>query len=503
MSLFTFFARFFLRRRENAISYFTKNPIDHQKQIFDSLIKKGTATSYGKEFDFVNIKSYEEYSAIVPVVDYEDYFKNIKMVLEGKTNIIWPSKIKWFAKSSGTTNDVSKFIPVSEESLNLNHMKAGKDLLSVYLKNNKKSKLFDGLALALGGSKQITPFDKKKQIFTGDISAILLKNLPFWASYLRTPSINIALMPEWEEKIKLMAETTAKQNITNLSGVPTWTIVLIKEVLKATGKKNILDVWPNLELFIHGAVSFKPYGNLFKDLIPTKKMNYLETYNASEGFFAFQDDPNTSAMLLLTNHGVFYEFEDINSKKITDISGVELDKDYALIISTYSGLWRYRIGDTIKFVSLKPFKILITGRTKHFINAFGEEVIIDNTDTALSIACKKLNLSFYNYSAAPIYITGKKRGAHEWIIEFIKEPKNKGQFISLLDEELRRVNSDYDAKRYKDIALKKPKIHFVKEGFFDFWLKTKKKLGGQNKIPRLSNDRVYLDSMLDHINLFQ
>ena len=287
-------------------------------------------------------------------------------------------------------------------------------------------------------------------------------------------------MPEWEKKIKTMAEITSKQNITNLSGVPTWTIVLIKEVLKITGKKNILEVWPNLELFIHGAVSFLPYKSLFKDLIPSSYMNYQETYNASEGFFAFQDDLNSNSMLLLTNHGVFYEFEDSKSKKITDISGVKLNRDYALIISTFSGLWRYRIGDTIKFVSLNPYKILITGRTKHFINAFGEELVIENTDLALS-----------------------KRGAHEWIIEFIEEPKNKEKFINLLDGELRKINSDYDAKRYKDIAIKQPKIHFVKTGFFDYWLKSKGKLGGQNKIPRLSNDRKYLESMLEHISLFQ
>ena len=503
MGILTFFARFFLKPREKSLLKSIINAPKDQKQIFSSLINKGKKTHYGKKYNFEFIKSYKDYSSKVPIVDYEDFFDQIKKILDGDKSIIWPSQIKWFAKSSGTTNDVSKFIPVSQDSLDYNHMKAGKDLLSVYLRNNKKSKLFDGLALALGGSKQITPFDEKKQIFTGDISAILLKNLPAWASYLRTPKMDVALMPEWEEKIKLMAEVTSKQNITNLSGVPTWTIVLIKEVLRVTGKKNILEVWPNLELFIHGAVSFVPYKNLFQELVPSKSMNYLETYNASEGFFAFQDNPSSNSMLLLTNHGVFYEFEDIKSKEITDIRGVEVGKNYALIISTFSGLWRYRIGDTIKFVSLNPYKILITGRTKHFINAFGEEVIVENTDKALSKTCQKFSLSFYNYSAAPIFITGKKRGAHEWIIEFIKEPKNKESFVTLLDKELRKVNSDYDAKRYKDIAMKKPKVHFVTEGFFDFWLKKKKKLGGQNKIPRLANDRKYLDSMLEHINLFQ
>ena len=503
MSILTFFARFFLKNREKSISDFKANAKKNQKEILSALTQRGSNTLYGKEYGFSSIESYNDYSAKVPIVNYEDFFEKIKSVLNGDKNVIWPEEITWFAKSSGTTNDVSKFIPVSKESLDLNHLKAGRDLLSVYLKNNKKSKLFDGLALALGGSKQITPYDDKKKIFTGDISAILLKNLPFWASYLRTPSIDVALMPEWEKKIKTMAEITSKQNITNLSGVPTWTIVLIKEVLKITGKKNILEVWPNLELFIHGAVSFLPYKSLFKDLIPSSHMNYQETYNASEGFFAFQDDLNSNSMLLLTNHGVFYEFEDSKSKKITDISGVKLNRDYALIISTFSGLWRYRIGDTIKFVSLNPYKILITGRTKHFINAFGEELVIENTDLALSRTCKKLSVSFYNYSAAPIFITGTKRGAHEWIIEFIEEPKNKEKFINLLDGELRKINSDYDAKRYKDIAIKQPKIHFVKTGFFDYWLKSKGKLGGQNKIPRLSNDRKYLDSMLEHVSLFQ
>ena len=503
MGALTFFARLFFKLREKSINAFIQNPIKDQREILKSLLKKGRATNYGEEFNFSRIHSYKEYSSIVPIVDYEDFFNKIKKILNGNDNVIWPDKIKWFAKSSGTTNDVSKFIPVSQQSLELNHMKAGRDLLSVYLKNNPQSKLFDGLALALGGSKQLTPFDKSQQVFTGDISAILLKNLPSWASYLRTPNIDIALMPEWEEKIKSMAEITSKQNITNLSGVPTWTILLIREVLKITGKKNILEVWPNLELFIHGAVSFMPYKNLFKELIPSNQMNYLETYNASEGFFAFQDNPDSSEMLLLTNHGIFYEFEDVKSKEVKDLSNIELNKDYALIISTYSGLWRYRIGDTVKFMSLNPFKILITGRTKHFINAFGEEVIVQNTDKALSNACKVFSASFYNYSAAPVFITGEKRGAHEWIIEFIKEPKNKTEFINALDQELRKINSDYDAKRYKDIAIKKPEVHFVKEGFFDYWLKSKKKLGGQNKIPRLSNDRKYLDDMLGQISPFQ
>ena len=320
---------------------------------------------------------------------------------------------------------------------------------------------------------------------------------------LRTPNIDIALMPDWEKKLRLMAEITSNQNITSLSGVPTWTIALIKEVLKVTGKKNILEVWPNLELFIHGAVSFVPYKNLFKELIPSNKMRYLETYNASEGFIAFQDSPEVKGMILLTNHGIFYEFEDVYTKEVCDLSKVQINRDYALLISTFSGLWRYRIGDTIKFSSINPHRILITGRTKHYINAFGEELIVENSDNAISNTCKLLSMSFCNYSAAPIFITGDKRGAHEWIIELEKLPDNKKEFSKILDDELRKVNSDYDAKRFKNIALKEPKIHFVREGFFDFWLKTKKKLGGQNKVPRLSNERKYIDDMIKYIKDFQ
>ncbi|MBV20101.1 MAG: hypothetical protein CL870_03275 [Cytophagia bacterium] len=503
MSLVTYFARLLFQFREKSIQKFIKNPIEYQKDILLELINQGGTSEYGKRYEIDNIKTYEQFNKQVPVVNYEDFFPQIEKTLRGNKNIIWPGKFKWFAKSSGTTNDKSKFIPVSNDSLKKNHLKAGRDLLSVYLSNYKKSNLFDGLALALGGSKQLASYKNNKDVFTGDISAILLKNLPLWVKMLRTPSIDVALMPDWEKKLSLMAKITSNQNITSLSGVPTWTIVLIKEVLKITGKKNILEVWPNLELFIHGAVSFVPYENLFKELIPSKKMRYLETYNASEGFIAFQDNPDIKGMMLLTNHGIFYEFEDVYTKGICDLSKVKINKEYALLMTTFSGLWRYRIGDTIKFLSIEPYRILITGRTKHFINAFGEELIVENSDMAISNTCKLLSMSFYNYSAAPIFITGEKRGAHEWIIELENLPDNKKEFSKTLDKELRKVNSDYDAKRFKDIALKEPKTHFVGEGFFDFWLKTKKRLGGQNKVPRLSNNRKHIDDMLKYIKQFQ
>ena len=502
MGLLTLVGRTLLGRRKKSISSLSQYSLKFQHNIREKLVYKASKTEYGKKHSFNSINSYVKFSKKIPVVDYEDFFPQIRKALSGRENIIWPGKICWFAKSSGTTNDKSKYIPVSEESLRINHFRSGKDLLASYIINNKKTKLFDGLSLALGGSRQITPY-KNNKIFTGDISAVLLRNLPIWAQKLRTPNLEVAMMPEWEEKIEKMAKITSNQNVTSLSGVPTWTIVLIKEVLKQTGKNNILEVWPNLELFIHGAGSFVPYRKLFQELIHSSEMNYLETYNASEGFFGFQNDLSSKDMLLLTNHGIFYEFEDTKTKEICDLRRVEINKNYALIISTFSGLWRYRIGDTILFTSTSPYKILISGRTQHFINAFGEEVIVKNSDQAIANACEVCNASFYNYSAGPIYITEKNRGGHEWIIEFINSPPNKQYFINSLDEELKKINSDYEAKRYKDIALKKPKVHFAKRGFFDNWLKKRNKLGGQNKVPRLSNDRKYLDEMLNMIKDFQ
>tara|TARA_Y100000996_G_scaffold396422_1_gene362508 strand:+ start:135 stop:1646 length:1512 start_codon:yes stop_codon:yes gene_type:complete len=503
MGIFSKITSTFLSKRLKTFTKSKKRAVQDQADLLNNLLEKGSLTDYGRCYNFNKIRDYDSFSKQVPLVEYEDFSVEIKKVLRGEKNVIWPDVIKWVAMSSGTTNDKSKFIPVSDISLNKNHFKSGQDLLAQYVFNNKKSNLFDGYSLVLGGSRQVTPYSPNPQIYTGDISAVLLKNLPVWARAFRTPSIEVALNPEWEEKIKQMAKITSRQNITSISGVPTWTLVLIKEILKTTKAKNILEVWPNLELFIHGAVSFDPYRQLFKELIPSKNMNYLETYNASEGFFAFQDRSDSEGLLLMTNHGVYYEFEDLSNRTIVSLENVKIGKQYALIISTYSGLWRYKVGDTVTFISLDPYKILITGRTKQFINAFGEELIVQNTDKAISNACLETKSLFYNYTAAPLYISSKSRGAHEWIIEFIKEPDNKKHFINTLDKELMQLNSDYEAKRYRDIAIKPPKIHFVKSGFFDYWLKSKKKLGGQHKVPRLSNDRKYVDDMLDKISNFQ
>ena len=413
--------------------------------------------------------------------------------------MLWPSEIKWFAKSSGTTNDRSKFIPVSEESLEECHYKGGKDLLSIYCNNRPETKIFTGKCLVLGGSSQINQLNADSSY--GDLSAVLIKNLPFWAEFYRTPEQSITLMENFEEKVEKIARATLEVNVTNISGVPTWNVVLAKRILELSGKSNLLEVWPNLELYFHGAVNFTPYREQFKELIPSDQMYYLETYNASEGFFGIQDLPNSEEMLLMLDYGIYYEFLPMEhlgeeNPKTLSLDEVELEKNYALIISTNAGLWRYMIGDTIKFTSLSPYRIKITGRTKHFINAFGEELIIDNAEKALAKACAETKCSIRDYTACPIYFKGNEAGAHEWIIEFEKSPKDLERFGELLDQELRALNSDYDAKRYKDMALRKPQIHQAPEGTFYQWMKTRGKLGGQHKVPRLANERRYVEEIL-------
>ena len=488
-----------IKQRIHQMELFIKYPGEVQEEWRRNLINTAKDTEWGKLYDYKSIKSHKEFTQRVPVQDYDTLKTYINRLRQGEQNLLWPTEIKWFAKSSGTTSDKSKFIPVSHEALEECHFKGGKDLLSIYYNNKPTSHIFDGKGLTLGGSHAISSFNNDS--LYGDLSAILIQNLPFWAQMVRTPDLSIALMDKWEEKIEKMAMATIGENVTNISGVPTWTIVLTKRILEITGKKNLLEIWPNLELFVHGAVSFVPYKEHFQKLIPRNDMYYLETYNASEGFFGIQDLSNSDEMLLMLDYGIFYEFMPLEElgkdhPHTYTISEVELNRNYAVIISTNAGLWRYMIGDTIRFTNLSPYRFKITGRTKHFINAFGEEVIIDNAETALAVACEKTQAVIRDYTAAPVYFSETENGGHEWLIEFEKVPGSLTDFTHLLDKTLMLVNSDYEAKRSGDMALKAPLVKVMPENTFYNWLKQKGKLGGQHKVPRLSNDRQFVDEIL-------
>ena len=493
-----------MKKRIHQIELFMKYPHEVQEELFRKLIQTGAQTEFGKEYGFNDIETYQQFREHIPIHSYEKIFPYIERHLRGEQNILWPTEIKWFSKSSGTTNARSKFIPVSQEALEDCHFKGGKDLLSIYVNNFPNTRLFDGKGLAVGGSHQINEYDPTSSSFYGDVSAVILQNLPQWAQIIRTPSLETALMGNWEEKIEKMARETSKVNVTNIAGVPTWTVLLIQRVMELERTTNIMDVWPQLEVFFHGAVSFMPYKNLFKSLIPNENMRYWEIYNASEGFFGIQDLSDRDEMLLMLDYGIFYEFipmEEIGKEfpKTVSLDGVELDKNYAMVISTNAGLWRYSIGDTIKFTSKSPYRIKISGRTKHFINAFGEEVIIENAEAAIARACELTGAEIDNFTAAPIYLNEGKKGSHEWIIEFKVLPGNMDEFTTALDRSLREINSDYDAKRSNDLALITPTIHSVRSGTFYNWMKKRGKLGGQNKVPRLSNTREYVDDILEMV----
>lgn len=496
-----------MKKRIHQIELFKKYPNEVQNELLGELVKRAKKTQYGKQYGFDSIENYEHFKSKVPIVSYVELYPYIERLMKGEQNVLWPTDIRWFAKSSGTTNARSKFIPVSDEALEDCHYKGGKDLLSIYFNNYPNARMFSGKGLVIGGSHQLNQFDKNSKSYYGDVSAVLLKNLPWWAQMVRTPSLDIALMDEWEEKIDRMVEITSDENVTNISGVPTWMIVLLEKILERNGAKSILEIWPNLEVFFHGAVSFTPYRELFKKLIPSSEMSYMETYNASEGFFGIQDLTDRHEMLLMLDYGIFYEFipyEELDNEqpKTVGLDGVEVGKNYAIVISTNAGLWRYKIGDTVTFTSVHPYRIKISGRTKHFINAFGEELIIENAEYAIAEACKKTDAIIDNFTAGPIYLGDGNKGGHEWIIEFTKVPDDFERFTKLLDECLREVNSDYDAKRYKDIALQEPVIHIAKPKTFYNWMKSRGKLGGQHKVPRLSNNREYLDELLNFTSGF-
>jgi hypothetical protein len=492
-------------KRMHQIELFLKYPIEVQQELFEKLISTAKYTEFGKEHGFSGIRNLSDFRNHVPVRNYEILYPYIDRLLKGEQQVLWPSDVKWFAKSSGTTNNRSKFIPVTDEALEDCHFKGGKDMISIYVNNYPDSRIYSGKGLVIGGSHQINQFDKNSKSYYGDVSAVIIKNLPFWTQIKRTPPLDIALMSDWEEKIEKMAVVTAEENVTSIYGVPTWTVVLIKRILEMKNAQNILEVWPNLQLFVHGAVSFLPYRKLFKELIPSDNMRYMETYNASEGFFGIQDKKNSDELLLMLDYGIYYEFipfEEIHKEdpKVISLEEVEIGKNYALVISTNAGLWRYRIGDTVKITSKYPFRVKISGRTKHFINAFGEELIIENAELGIAKACDRTGAIVGDYTAGPRYIDQNNKGGHEWIIEFKKSPNDVSKFIEILDKTMRRINSDYDAKRYKNIALEKPMIHAVPDGTFYAWMKKRNKLGGQNKVPRLSNSREYLDDILLMIN---
>ena len=485
------------RLRYWRIEHWVNEPIATQREVLQDLITHGQYTHFGTKYGFSDIFNIRKFKETVPIHEYEDLKPYIQMIMDGEESVLWNTPVEWFAKSSGTTSDKSKFIPLTKESIEQNHFQGSKDVLTIFYKEQPDSDLLTGKGLVIGGSHQVHPI--KENIQFGDLSAVLLQNSPIWSSFIRTPELSIALMDEWEEKIEKLAQSTIEEPVSSIAGVPTWTLILLKRILAITGKKNIKEVWPQFELYIHGGVSFTPYKEEFKKIIgPDCK--YLEIYNASEGFFAAQDNINEEGMLLFLDHGIFYEFMPIEEYGKTHPVTVGLDKvvlgkNYAIVISTNGGLWRYLVGDTIQFVHLAPFRIKVSGRLKQYINAFGEEVIADNTDKAISQACETFGVNIKEYTAAPIYMSDHQSGAHEWLIEFETAPSNLNDFTVCLDKNLQALNSDYEAKRFKDIALGLPKITAVQKGCFHEWLKQKGKLGGQHKVPRLSNERIFIDEI--------
>lgn len=489
-----------IKKRIHQIDLFKQYPLEVQEELFSKMIHNAAYTEFGLKYNFKDITSYSDFKNHVPLSTYEELKPYVERLMEGEQNLLWPTETKWFAKSSGTTSARSKLLPVTKESLEDCHYKGGKDLLALYYSNHDNRKLYNGKHLIVGGSAEVNHLTADS--YFGDLSAIIVKNLPWWAEIRRTPAKEIALMSEWEEKIEKMAQSTIEDDVYILAGVPSWTMVLAKRVLEISGKSNLKEVWPNLELFMHGGVSFDPYREEFKKLIPDPDMHYVETYNASEGFFGIQDQVNDNSLLLMLDYGIYYEFipmehfKGIYSAEVVNLEEVELGVNYAVVISTNGGLWRYILGDTIAFSERNPYRFKITGRTSSYINTFGEEVIVQNAEQAIADACSKTNAQLREFHACPVYMTSIEKGGHEWIIEFNREPNDFERFKVLLDEKLRSINSDYDAKRTNNMVLEFPSIRKVQPGTFDNWLKSNGKLGGQNKIPRLANNREIMEQIL-------
>ena len=497
ISIINSFASWVLKQRIHQIELFLKYPNEVQEELLLGLIRTAEKTTLGIEYGYESIKTYTTFKERVPISTYEDLQPLIERTRLGEQNVFWNTPVKWFAKSSGTTNAKSKFIPVSNESLENCHYKGSKDLLCMYLNNNENSGLFVGKSLRLGGSSQI--YEDNNSYF-GDLSAILIENMPIWAEFISTPSNRISLMSEWETKITAIINETKNENVTSFAGVPSWMLVLLNKVLEETGKSNLLEIWPNLEVYFHGGVNFDPYKEQYQKILPNSDFKYYEIYNASEGFFAIQDRNDSNELLLMLDYGIFYEFIPMDvfgtpSQHAIRLSDVELNKNYAIVITTNSGLWRYMIGDTIRFTSLNPYRIRVTGRTKHHINVFGEEFMVENTDRAIAKACQITTTEVVDYTVAPIFMKGKEKGAHEWMIEFKNNPSDATAFAKILDETLQTLNSDYEAKRYNNMTLNQLKINIARPNLFYDWLKDQNKLGGQHKIPRLSNQRDYLDKL--------
>ncbi len=490
-------ASWILKKRIHDIELFLKYPNEVQEELLMSLLRTAENTAFGRQYDFGSVRTYNTFAERVPVSSYEELEPMIEQTRRGAQNVFWPSTIKFFAKSSGTTNAKSKFIPVSSEALEDCHYKAGKDLLCLYLNNNENSQLFTGKSLRLGGSKQLY---EDNNTFFGDLSAILIDNMPIWAEFSSTPSNKTSLMSEWETKLPAIVKETITENVTSFAGVPSWMLVLMNRILEETGKTNLLEIWPNIEVYFHGGVSFEPYREQYKKIIPKSDFRYYEIYNASEGFFAIQDTNDSNELLLMLDYGIFYEFIPMDTfgtmhQKVIRLAEVEVNKNYAVVITTNSGLWRYLIGDTVRFTSINPYRIKITGRTRHHINVFGEELMVENTDSAIARACEATGAEVIDYTVAPVFMEGKEKGAHEWIVEFKVHPQDPEHFRSALDEALQALNSDYEAKRYNNMTLNPLVLNVARKDLFYDWLKAQDKLGGQHKIPRLSNERDYLEQL--------
>lgn len=488
----------YLKTRIRNLETFIQNPLGAQQSVFDYLLSMGKNTAIGKKYDFSSIRSYQDFNNRVPVVTYEEFEPFIEQTRVDNKNIIWPTPIRWFAKSSGTTNAKSKFIPISDESLKNCHIKAGQDALAMYVRNHPKTKLFKGKIMRLGGSERLHESGTSR---FGDLSAVMIKNTPLWADIKSVPNQKISLMSDWETKLEAITQRVMKEDVCGMAGVPSWMLVLLNHILESAHKTSLVEVFPNIEVFFHGGISFYPYIETYRKVIG-KDIRYYEVYNASEGFFGLQDSQQHKGMLLMTDHGIFYEFipmEEfrLGSRTAIPLSEVEIGKNYAMVITTNGGLWRYLIGDTVRFTSKQPYRIQISGRTKHYINAFGEELIIENAEEALKSASKATFARIKDYTAAPIYMSGKISGAHEWIIEFEQLPDDFNRFKMILDKRLKELNSDYEAKRQNNMTLNAPVVHIARNNLFFDWLKQKKKLGGQNKVPRLANTREFLDPLLE------